>query len=438
MKRSAIKVSKYIIIIIAFILFLFKFFYLMQGSDGVIMTLCGGDKQTGLVILLFLCGVYILFRNGGKIKGDGFYADKLALLVALFWVGECIYSILKYRGQNGATIVLASIYLLTFFLFNVLKFYVNLNQNRYTLIMNLLCCASIAWGALLVGQSVIYAMTHTFFLNSQILQNSEGITYIRNDMLRCGENSTLLAFSFVLSISVILGSSKKEHSIFGSRKIHILNAIVCAVAILLVCQVRVLTAGMLVIVFVSVLCRKYKRSYNKVIVMLFVFLLVLFFLLSNNVIMTKFLSYESSDKSYLSRAGAYPYYLQLIISNPLLGVGVITGEDTASLSILRGPYGQYYTSDCGLIGAIARFGIIPLLIVIAVVYHLIRDYRRYRKKDYKPVVLINMALLVLLYCTTLSCFEVQSIALIPLVLFVEWGYLRFESMENIGQGGMNT
>lgn len=409
---------------ICLMLFLFKFFYLIKDNNNPLMQLCAGDKQTGvIVVLLFSIILSVVISKGIlSIKKDSLTWGVILVL----WIAEIVYSVLLYKGQTLIITLLASLYLLIFILSPVLIQHTSGNVNKYKIFIRTFVVFSIIWSVLLLLQSFAYNRLGVLFLNPSILQNEEGVIYIRNDLLRCGVNSTALALSFGLSYAVVIsGKDGIERKFFGDYSLHCINMVVSFCAMVFVCQIRVLTAGILSIICIGLLFKKFKRRTTKIFLIFSLLVITGIFLISNNAFLTKYLSYDTAEKSFTARIAAFPYYWDIFLKHPILGIGVITGEDSYALKLLRGPMGLFYTSDCGLIGTIAKYGFIPLVIVFVRIKSLINVYRTRKYMNNRCILSLIFIATILVYCTTLSCFEVQSIYLLPVIEYIIWGIKCF-------------
>ena len=145
--------------------------------------------------------------------------------------------------------------------------------------------------------------------------------------------------------------------------------------------------------------------------------LLVFVMVSNSSVLTKVLNYDQSEKSYYVRMAEYPYYFSRFKENPILGFGTITGQDVSSLVILSGG-SNYSTSDVGIIGTLAKYGIVPFVVFLALIISNLKYYIKKGSKVYHSVIPINFAMLLIGMAFTLSPFEVYTITLLPIMMYV--------------------
>lgn len=74
------------------------------------------------------------------------------------------------------------------------------------------------------------------------------------------------------------------------------------------------------------------------------------------------LSYQLGESSSIMRIGAYKYYWNMFLQHPLLGIGYVGNQQVngfACVGVAKG----YYVDDIGIVGFVAQFGVLAILIM---------------------------------------------------------------------------
>ncbi|MHB9648591.1 polymerase [Weissella paramesenteroides] len=84
------------------------------------------------------------------------------------------------------------------------------------------------------------------------------------------------------------------------------------------------------------------------------------------------------DGSYFARIGELTYYISEIKNNFLFGLGNFSVESPNSVwwSIIHGPTGYYYTQDIGILGDVARLGILIIPLYLSIILLMFKQQKQ--------------------------------------------------------------
>lgn len=356
-KRNLLKLNITRFFIILFLLAQYNFFLLIKFSRIE-------DGASIFSILITVILSILLFYNE-HIK---FQFYNIAVLISL--VLMIIFSIIRsiYLFPLDVTLIL-KLYIQWFgiLIYFPLSVYIYRDKEFFLklfLIINLLFIAIISY------QVFSYSKTSNLFLDKQYffdaLTRTEKLNF-RNDTLRITSASILVTVSLLISATEFF---KKNNQYF-----NLLNIICSFFYIYYVVQTRALTFLILIALIIYLFIKDYQNhSLKGYFIRLIIFLGIVFIIVitkSYNLILDTYndVSDVNNQISSYARLGAVEYYKTVIINNPLFGNGIYIGDiGTASYYLARGAQGLFYYDDVGLIGNMAQFGFMSVVVLIIYSY----------------------------------------------------------------------
>lgn len=338
---------------------LFFSFMLIQYNFFLIRYTGFSAGITPQLLLLTIPSLLIVFTRGVNKKEYNYSQTILVLLIMLFI--STIWSGIQYPDQLR-NILINTIPWISILSYFSLSSFARCNRSFFLktiTIMNIVCCVVFLL-------QLFYYYSGTLFLDEKFFQNEFGVLHIsiRGNNIRILNNWQIMIASMLISISEILKTKK-----IRSNKINLINCSVTTLCLFWIIQTRALIAILLISLALSIGVFFFKK--NKIYTFLFFiatifsfFILYSFFGISN-FIDSFFDTFNDSRYaiSTTARLDALPYFFKIIKSSPFLGNGVYTGF-VGSESYLKalGPLGIYYYSDVGIIGNLAQYGVLSLLV----------------------------------------------------------------------------
>lgn len=359
-----------------------------------------GFYQKALLVIISLI-LFILY-NGWK---------NCPSLLKIYLIIVCssmtmiyMYSSINYPSNELYNIILQSNqFFLIFLSFPLYKFFIK--QKGYYHIFNLLNIVVFIWYILCIAQSVTYSVTGTLFLN--VFEN------IRNNSLRI-DLIGIPNIMFLYNFCQVFYNKENKSKLFNI--VQLLLGLYCIVFIqqtrayyiVFICSI------LAIIVF-----------YRRMTVVRLFFILSCLIFISYYAINSGFLdSFGPNSEDYgstVARLGAYSYFWNSFLHNPLFGHGIIASVDL--LSISTGPYGIYFYADVGFVGALAQYGVfILLLYVLPILYGIVSVYKRIQSRNVDPFA-IGFLMYVIVSSSTLLCTNDMRSFLWPFFI----AFLAYES-----------
>lgn len=210
------------------------------------------------------------------------------------------------------------------------------------------------WAATCVG--TIYTLQS--FIYPRIILINAGISKVDNGM-RTVSGGTLLAIGFLLLLENAMNT-------FGFS--NLLKLLLVTYALLFVNRSRSLLFATFVAAVVILNDKfsqyvKQSEASGKITNLIRGALFVLGgYLLVNFVGEVIGISYKMGESSSIMRIGAYEYYWNLFLQHPLFGIGYVGNQLVNGYACVGVAIG-YYIDDIGVIGFIAQFGLLAVLII---------------------------------------------------------------------------
>lgn len=220
---------------------------------------------------------------------------------------------------------------------------------------NVLCSFS---NLIILSQAIIFNRGGNVFLKNIVNYWENGSVDIRNGRIRIAlyaMSSTMLLYNYYNTFF-----SKAE---IKERLISCALLMIGLVDMFYVQQTRV-SIIMVIISMILPLVFHMKKMFGRVVILLIVAIIILS---STGIIGNVYSSFFSEElsRSTLGRSIGYQYYWNYFLNHPIFGFGF--ARDGAYASIVHGPTGLAYTSDCGFIGQLGTLGVLSLIIEIPLI-----------------------------------------------------------------------
>lgn len=118
------------------------------------------------------------------------------------------------------------------------------------------------------------------------------------------------------------------------------------------------------------------------------------------------------------RIEAFQYYLSYFKNNIITGIGFLDNSNAVTLAILRGPSGNRYLDDLGIIGFIFQFGLLGLIILVFIYRRIICIFLSVKDNDKKTLL---CGLIILFTCMNFmsACpFDGNRMIIVPFMLAI--------------------
>lgn len=345
--------------IILFALLEVKWFYLPSDVSSLLVKYNLDGKNLAIVVVAVLITVFqlILFRN----KKISFMFKRHIFILWIIWLISYFYTIFVY-GQDAFYTFNQFCYFGLYILYFSLQWYFESTGN-YEAFCNLFSFCTAVFSILICIQAFVWQNEGKYFLT--ILEYLEGDIVTRNGMIRIMAPAVLLSFCSIISFARLF-QNKKRKIVFII--IDVINVIAGTTYVFYACGTRILMLIQMLTYGIVFLCMNKRKNMLRNIIIYSAAIIILYFLITNNVF--QYIRFDTGEHSYQYRAGAFGYFLEHGIINPVCGLGFLTDHSPQYASLLHGSQGIYYISDVGLCGFAGQMGLIAaiayLLIVIKV------------------------------------------------------------------------
>lgn len=219
------------------------------------------------------------------------------------------------------------------------------------------------------------------------VQLIDDVTSEREDSVRAIIGPTLLSWAILIITNRILFKIKQPLA-------YKLFLVIFWAVLIFVVQTRSQTMSLLAVFCVMILMRYYsnikkKKSFGIYLIVLCAFLFVYY--------IAGYVTHEINDSiskeeaSSVMRLGAYGYYFELFLQNPLFGIGPTEAE--LNIASVNGILMKWYDADIGLVGVLAKYGIFAVIIICVFVVKLFRICKKEERFLYSSIGLQMLLLL---------------------------------------------
>lgn len=270
---------------------------------------------------------------------------------------------------------------------------------------------------------VIQGISRSFFTNHWFLNEyaQELSTQWRNGVIRLNFIEGIRVISVIFSFSGLLNKTINKNKI-----LHFLNCFSGFIAFLIFAGTRM---NLIILIFTFLLTIwnsiRVKSILRRLVIRLSQATLlvcgVLYFVLYTDGVINRILSsflVSKSEGSWYARVEAYSYYFHSFISNPIIGIGLITDSiSSKAYNIIHGPLGIYYLSDTGIIGVFASIGLLGGVMYLFFVAKICLLALKKHIKG-KWTLVDNLACLTIWYLLTLSMLDNGREFMFPIIMLI--------------------
>lgn len=348
------------------------------------------------VICLFLKSIRTIIRPYSK------FVDKLCLYLLFVIVIQIIYTSTKYSLS-------LSDFLYTFCTYSYLLLcypliYIAVSDNKDWI--NLLKCIVLCFVLSIVlrwGVAQIYNFTGNKILPDLMIEYASE-NWIRNERIRIVPPCFIMII--IPIVMYLVSISKRSYKKYFYCFFIVITFTYC----LRVYQSRSVLVYLIVICYTIYMLKK--KSLSKKMLAVFVALIACTILINTSYV-SNFIDSFSSKGLYAgsttARKTAIVYYADLFYQNPICGVGALWSGCAKTLSVLRGPIGNSYLEDLGILGGIFKFGIIGLLLYLMMLIRMVRGLVYIKKNsnrysDYRFILLGSLFVAAVIFPTMIDWF----------------------------------
>lgn len=400
MKIKIRKFNIFEIVVLLYLLLETRFFYLVSMGKVNNFVTYKNKMLIAIVTALMVMFFFIL-----KKKINICSINKWCLIFITYCVFEALRNKTTYNLNLNQMLLAFHGYLLF-----LLCVFLNACPDRKRLsqfIIKTLTLFSVILSTLFVFQAFVYNTFRYSFLKINEYQ-SLAFAETRSWGIRLTFPGTLIIFSLLISWGVL---QKKKND-----KLHIFNIVLGGLYIVYVCQTRMTTLVIICTMLLVLVFNKVGRKYSilkKAIVIIMALTVLLAPLYIDSI-------FDSNTGSVYARTYAYKFYIEKIVENPLFGIGLLPDDKTNATitKTLHGDLGYANITDVGIVGYSVQFGIVGIILLIALVLIIYGNFKRYKKKDNIYYSCLACCIYILGTCSTLSIFDTQRIVMLPFVLFL--------------------
>ena len=330
-KTNAVYISFFLILAIMDI----NVFYLIP-IEGNLSWIWGVYRKLLLVIVAFMLFVWSkAWEHTTSFMKNYVVAMMTSLSIIV------VTSVLRYDTNPLKYVLLeASYFLLIFLAFPIYRFMVRNGKNSFFSTLNIV---AFIWYVICIMQVLIYSVTGNFFLYVDHL--------FRNDNLRFSLKSVGCVMVVYNFCKIWTERDKK----IGFNLLQFCLGMYCVFFIQQTRAFFLAIGGAIVAVLLLYPTTVSKKARN------IILLIVISCIIVGNGFLSTFLeSFGSKSIEYNStilRQGAFLYFWEEFIKNPILGHGIIAGSSQYLQQIKTGPISCYYYADTGFIGELPQLGI---------------------------------------------------------------------------------
>lgn len=388
------------ILIVAYV----KFFYLMKlpGTLGV------RSNSIINIILSILMFVPMLLTRKPFLKSR-LYWRYIVTFVSIGIV-EIFYTKLVYPDEpiiNAFRAASPFLVILSYFIFAAA-----LNYNEEMFIQMIVDIATLL-AIICVFQAIIYGLSGIKIIKLYGFSYGESQVIVRNGRIRILGSDYV---SFVSFISMgLLYSDRYSSKLRRKAGVNVLLALVfdafCT-------QTRAMLLAEVIVLTVVV----FKLSKSKLFKTLMIFAVLVVCIISSSDIYQTLVDISLTitnriDYSLYHRVDEYSFYFQSFLKRPIFGVGLLTlNPQNRAYFYLFSKNGYYAYSDVGIVGILAHFGILGLLLYL---YPVINTYKIWRtSKKTSSLDTLNFCIFCGLIATmiSLAIFDGERLMILPLYL----------------------
>ena len=398
-KTNAVYISFFLILAIMDI----NVFYLIP-IEGNLSWIWGVYRKLLLVIVASMLFVWSKAWNHTTLFMKNYVVAMVASLSIIV-----VTSALRYDGNPLKYVLLETSYFLLIFLaLPVYRFMVRNGKNSFFLTLNIV---AFIWYVICIMQVLIYSVNGNFFLYVDHL--------FRNDNLRFSLKSVGCVMVVYNFCKIWTERDKK----IGFNLLQFCLGMYCVFFIQQTRAFFLAIGGAIVAVLLLYPTTVSKKARN---IML---LIVIACIIVGNGFLSTFLeSFGSKSIEYNStilRQGAFLYFWEEFVKNPILGHGIIAGSSHYLQQIKTGPISCYYYADTGFIGELPQLGIFITNIYIWPLCRAIKMSFKQAKEKTVDAFSIGFLVYILLSSPTVICLNPAYYFIWPIFI----AFMEYERVE---------
>ena len=378
------QIDKFCILIV--ILLDYNFFYLIRQPSWLQQL---NSKSTKILIggLIILLALFIVTRRELITRYRFLLRMECGIMIAVVCVGFC--TLLHYKNQGiSSTIRIMMPYFIPLLAFPIL-YLVEYGGVSWRHVLGTIEKVVFIWYVVSIISFVVYQKTGSnflieFFTDDQITTRNAGIR--------------MAMFSFG-NVALFYNLECWLNNVNGKKLWYFMNLILGVFCVFFVQSTRMFyladSLGMFIVLLLSGKTKK-KKVRNIAII-----IIVLMVLIQTNII-SNFIDsilYGNDVYRYNStevRVGAYSYYFNAFLRNPLYALGFVS--DGVCPTIAHGTLGVYNFSDVGFVGLLGQTGVFAVLIVgipyLRMLWISLQLLKKKRGKEYSFLIALAVYFLV--------------------------------------------
>lgn len=336
-------------IMLLLLLIEYRFFFLIKIPDFIQKTMTYHNK-----LLIFIISI-VFFIVYGLYKKKLLFTYEIVVFLSLILI-SIFYSYEIYNPQLNEIIIPAVSYLMIILYFPLRKVLVN----NISLFIKLLSILNIMACLTLITQYTVFTFNRTVFLSIYEFYRSGEIA-IRNGDIRITYLGTIISLSCIISIGVLINTSKK---IEVNRFMHVSNILLSLIYFQFISQTRMYVVSILatiIIQFYFVLSDKNNKWLKRILFLIGLVFVSYSFGIVDFIIQLIAPIRDGSyiyDGSYYARLDSIEFFSEVIKNHPFSGNGILDPNvGSPHYYQIHGLKGQSYYSDVGILGTVAQFGL---------------------------------------------------------------------------------
>ena len=385
-------------------------FILITNFFGFYKYLPLGEKIYSVDYMLISCFLFScilllkkIITNHGKLVKGYFFSYGMVLLALV--VLEAIVTFGQYRQPLVLTIKEAFYYfvpIVTYLAFCQIKRHVTVEK-----VCRILTKVSVIASSI----SILAFISYTYLGVNFLKLSTVGDESFRNGTIRFGVGGLIVYISVIVSMTRVL--RKTYHNI------DIYNIVLGLLQIIFVNKSRITILYFIVVFIVVAIREKKTNKFFKCFIVLIILIMGVWALNFLENISSEISTYIDEDASLFVRLEAIEFYMEQFKQKPILGMGLLSADQTANNWRLVSGYNTshfYYREDVGAIGLLNKFGIVGVLWVIC---FLKKIWKRVSAEESEhSMICQNIIIFLIVTMISLSFMDYQRVMYIFILLFI--------------------
>ncbi|MPW14601.1 hypothetical protein [Lactobacillus helveticus] len=376
------------------LLSLYTYFYIIHLPRNI-----SDPNYLGIPIAISFFSIILLLIIG-DFNDKRFYFIGYIIFYFIVLLAEIVFTIIRYPSISSIDTIKYSysyLIIISYFVFSICA-----QKNFKSFLKLIIYFADIAI-IIIMLQAFFYNKTGIFFLNNNYFSDQMGIIDVRNFGIRL-IGTYLIDFTSVISIGLLFSKQK-----YISSKILLINIFLTVMYELVSAQTRSMQLIVGLVFAVSIQFIDLKNKFIKIIVTILMGMLILYLGIEiygniSGAIASK------GDWSYYHRIDEINLFWKTFENSPLFGNGLIP-ENFLSTFYAGNALANIYYSDVGIIGLMAKNGIMGLMLYIVPLILVIKEIK-YNNRNRGIMIAIFVAIFASML--NLSLFDNPRLVVLPL------------------------